>query len=86
MEISEQIATLESINRLIENEDYQKQLAPYFQQLFDNSHAAILNPEITGAALEFARARYVAAKELKTFLHDKKTALEKVVKHKQNNN
>jgi hypothetical protein len=83
MEISEQIATLESINRLIENEDFQKQLAPYFQQLFDNSHSAIINPETTGAGLEFARARYVAARELKTYLHDKKTALERAIKNKQ---
>jgi len=83
MDIAEQIATLESINRLIENEDYQKQLAPYFQQLFDNSHSAIINPDTTGSGLEFARARYVAAKELKSYLHDKKTALEKAIKNKQ---
>jgi hypothetical protein len=85
MEIAQQIATLESINRLIENEDFQKQLVPYFQQLFDNSHAAIMNPETTGAGLEFARARYVAARELKTYLSEKETALEKAIKTKQNN-
>lgn len=83
MEISEQIAALERINRLIDNEDFQKELLPWFHQLHDNSHASLLSPDTTGPALEFARARYVAARDLLNYLRDRKSSLERVLKAKQ---
>lgn len=83
MEISEQIAALERINRLLANEDFQKELLPWFQQLHDNAHAALVSPDTTGPALEFARARYVAARDLLHYLRDRKNSLERVLKAKQ---
>ena len=83
MTIAEQIATLEGINRLLENPDFQQQLLPYFQQLHDHAHSALLNPKNTGPDLEFARARYMAAREIRFYLQDRKAALELTIKAKQ---
>ena len=83
MNIAEQIATLESINRLLDNEDFQRQLLPYFQQLHDHAHAALLNPKNTGPELEYARARYMAAREIRFYLADRKSSLEHTIKAKQ---
>ena len=83
MEISEQIAALERIKRLLDNDDFQKELLPWFQQLHDHAHSAIVNADTTGSALEFARARYVAARDLLNYLRDRKNSLEKVIRAKQ---
>lgn len=83
MEIAEQIAALERVNRLLDNEDFNKEMLPWLQQHHDNAHAVLLSPETTGPNLEFARARYVAAREILFFLKNKKQALEKVILSKQ---
>ena len=43
----------------------------------------MLNPETTGPRLEYARARYVASRELAGFLADKEAALTAVINKKQ---
>ena len=84
MGITEQINALERVRRLLSNDDYQEELGKYFQQLHDNAHAQLCSPTTTGSQLEFARARYVAARDLLNYLRDRESALQKIIKSKQN--
>lgn len=83
MTIQEQINQLDSVRRLLANDDFNK----LFQSMLDDqlslAHSNLLNPEITGSRLEFARARYCATRELANFLKNKETALEKAISEKQ---
>jgi hypothetical protein len=83
MILQEQIEELDAVKRLRSNRDYRSLVQSMLDEQVQEAHAAILNPETTGARLEFARARYVAARELAHYLADKEAALSSVIAKKQ---
>lgn len=81
--LQEQIEALDAVKRLAANEDFKAIFQTMLNEQVMHAHAALLSPEVTGQRLEFARARYVATRELANFLKDKEQALSKVIAAKQ---
>jgi hypothetical protein len=81
--LQQQIEQLDAVKRLRTNRDYRELIQVMLDEQVQQSHSAMLNPETTGARLEYARARYVASRELAGYLADKEAALTGVIAKKQ---
>ena len=83
MTLQQQIEQLDSVKRLRGNRDFRELIQAMLDDQVQQSHSAMLNPDTTGPRLEYARARYVASRELAGFLADKEAALTAVINKKQ---
>lgn len=83
MSIQEQIEILDAVKRLRKDRDFQELFQTMLEHQREVAHSALLNPEVTGQKLEFARARYVATREMANYLADKQAALEASIASKQ---
>ncbi len=83
MNLQQQIEQLDAVKRLRSNRDYRELIQSMLDEQVQQAHSAMLNPETTGARLEYARARYVASRELAGYLADKEAALTAVIAKKQ---
>lgn len=75
-----QINQLSAVRRLKENPDYLLVLPPRLDDLISRFHDSMCDPAKTGEALEFARARYLAARSLHHLLDNLEVALESAIK------
>lgn len=83
MTIQDQINQLDSVRRLLSNDDFKKLFQPMLDDQMALAHSNLLSPDTTGSRLEFARARYCATRELANFLKNKEAALVKAIAEKQ---
>lgn len=83
MNLQQQIEQLDAVKRLRSNRDYRELIQSMLDEQVQQAHSAMLNPETTGARLEYSRARYVASRELANYLADKEAALTAVIAKKQ---
>lgn len=83
MMLQQQIEQLDAVKRLRTNRDYRELIQVMLDEQVQQAHSAMLNPETTGPRLEYARARYVASRELANYLADKEAALTAVIAKKQ---
>lgn len=83
MKLQEQIEQLDAIRRLRANPDYRNLVQAMLDEQVSTAHRDLLNPEIHGDRLAFARARYVAARANARWLDDKAAALEAAITTKQ---
>jgi hypothetical protein len=83
MTIQQQIEHLDAVKRLRANRDFVDLVQSMLEHERDVAHAALLNPEVSGQKLEYARARYVATRGLANYLADKQAALETSITAKQ---
>lgn len=83
MTIQQQIEQLDAVKRLRANRDYIEHVQSMLESERDVAHAALLNPDVSGQRLEYARARYVATRTLANHLADKQAALETTIASKQ---
>ena len=83
MMLQQQIEQLDAVKRLRTNRDYRELIQVMLDEQVQQAHSAMLNPETAGARLEYARARYVASRELANYLADKEAALTAVIAKKQ---
>jgi hypothetical protein len=81
--ITKQIQALDALRELSETPAFQETIARPVEAMMEKAHADILNFEVTGAALETARARYVAAREICRILPEKIEALESSIRRQQ---
>jgi hypothetical protein len=83
MMLQQQIEQLDAVKRLRTNRDYRELIQVVLEEQVQQAHSAMLNPETAGPRLEYARARYVASRELANYLADKETALTSIIAQKQ---
>jgi hypothetical protein len=83
MTLQEQIEELDAVKRLRANPDFHRVFQSMLDAQVERAHQALVSPENTGERLSFARARYVASRELANYLRDKEAALAGVIKQKQ---
>lgn len=75
-----QINQLSAVRRLKENPDYLLILPPRMEAMKAHFHDSMCDISKTGEALEFARARYLAARSLHKLLDNLEVALESAIK------
>ena len=75
-----QLAQLAAVRRLKENEDYQLIFPPRLEEMVNHFHDSMCDPSKVGEALEFARARYLAARSLNKLLDNLESALDAAIK------